>query len=327
MRAVVVEEPGGPEALTIVDRPTPTPAVDEVLVEVRATSVNGADLLQRRGRYPPPEGASDVLGLEAAGEVVAVGADVTTVAVGDRVCGLLPGGGYAEYVALPERLALQLPEALDWTRAGGLVEVFATAHDSMVTRGRLTADETVLIHGIASGVGTAAAQIAVRLGAGVLGTASTAAKRRAAEQLGATATIDYTGEDFVERVRELTDGRGVDVVVDVVGGPYLQRNLDCLALEGRLVIVSVIGGPDAELSLRQLMARRLTITASTLRARSVDAKAQVIDALRTEVMPGFADGTLDVVVDSVHDLADVAEAHRRLEAGDHVGKVIIRVSD
>lgn len=327
MRAVVVEEPGGPEALTIVDHPTPTPAADEVLVEVHATSVNGADLLQRRGNYPPPEGATDVLGLEAAGEVVAVGADVTTVAVGDRVCGLLPGGGYAEYAVLPERLALHLPETLDWTRAGGLVEVFATAHDNMVTRGRLTTDETVLIHGVASGVGTAATQIAVRMGARVLGTASTEAKRRAAERLGASATIDYTTEDFVERVRQLTDGRGVDVVVDVVGGPYLQRNLDCLALEGRLAVVSVIGGPDAELSLRPMMARRLTITASTLRARSVDAKAQVTDALRREVMPGFADGSLDVVVDSVHDLSDVADAHRRLEAGAHVGKVIIRVRD
>ena len=327
MRAVVVEEPGGPEALTIVDRPIPTPAADEVLIEVRATSVNGADLLQRRGRYPSPEGSSDVLGLEAAGEVVAVGGDVTTVAVGDRVCGLLPGGGYAEYAVLPERLALRLPDALDWPRAGGLVEVFATAHDNMVTRGRLAPDETVLIHGVASGVGTAASQIAVRAGARVLGTASTEQKRRAAERLGASATIDYTTEDFVERVRQLTDGRGVDVVVDIVGGPYLQRNLDCLALEGRLVVVSVIGGPDAELSLDQLMARRLTITASTLRARSVDAKAQVTDALRSEVMPGFVDGSLDVVVDSVHDLSDVADAHRRLEAGAHVGKVIIRVRE
>jgi NADPH2:quinone reductase len=327
MRAVIVEEPGGPQALAVVDRPTPSPAADEVLVEVHATSVNGADLLQRQGRYPPPAGATDVLGLEAAGEVVAVGADVTHVAVGDRVCGLLPGGGYAEYAVLPERLALRLPDALDWTRAGGLVEVFATAYDNMVTRGRLAAGETVLIHGIASGVGTAATQLAVRAGARVLGTASTDAKRRAAERLGAAATIDYTEEDFVARVQELTDGRGVDVVLDVVGGPYLQRNLDCLALEGRLVIVSVIGGPDAQLSLRQLMARRLTITASTLRARSVDAKAEVTAALRTAVMPGFADGSLEVVVDSVHDLADVAEAHRRLEGGDHVGKVIVRVRD
>lgn len=327
MRAVVVTEPGGPEQLRIVDRPAPTPGPDEVLVAVRTTSVNGADLLQRRGGYPPPDGATDILGLEAAGEVAEVGGRVTSCAVGDRVCGLLPGGGYGEFVVLPARLALPLPDVVDWTQAGGLAEVYATAHDNMVTRGRLARGETVLIHGIASGVGTAATQLAVQAGARVIGTASTDTKRRAAEALGAVATIDYTAEDFVARVDELTEGRGVDVVLDVVGGPYLQRNLDVLALEGRLVVVSVIGGPQAELSLRQLMARRLTIMASTLRARSVDEKAAVSEALRREVLPGFADGSLRVVVDSVHDLEHVIDAHRALEDGDHVGKVIIRVAD
>ncbi len=327
VRAVVVTEPGGPEQLRIVDRPAPRPGPGDVLVAVWATSVNGADLLQRKGGYPPPEGATDILGLEAAGEVVEIGEHVTSCAVGDRVCGLLPGGGYSEYAVLPASLALPVPEAVDWTQAGGLAEVFATAYDNMVTRGRLKSGETVLIHGIASGVGTAATQLAVRTGARVIGTASTAAKRRAVEDLGADATIDYTSEDFVARVTELTEGRGVDVVVDVVGGPYLQRNLDVLALDGRLVVVSVIGGPQAEVSLRQLMARRLTITGSTLRARSVDEKAAVSDALRREVLPGFADGSLRVVVDSVHDVNHVVDAHRALEAGDHVGKVIIRVRD
>ena len=325
VRAVVVAEPGGPEQLRIVDRPAPEPGPDDVLVAVRATSVNGADLLQRKGGYPPPEGATDILGLEAAGEVVEVGDRVTSCTVGDRVCGLLPGGGYAEFAVLPAGLVLPLPDQIDWTQAGGLAEVFATAHDNMLTRGRLTAGETVLIHGIASGVGTAATQLAVRAGARVLGTASTHAKRRAAEDLGANATIDYTSEDFVDRVDELTEGRGVDVVLDIVGGPYLQRNLDVLSLEGRLVVVSVIGGPQAELSLRQLMVRRLTITASTLRARSVEEKTAVSDALRRDVLPGFADGSLRVVVDSVHDLDHVADAHRALEAGTHVGKVIVRV--
>jgi putative PIG3 family NAD(P)H quinone oxidoreductase len=318
VRAVVVTEPGGPEQLRIVDRPAPRPGPDDVLVAVRTTSVNGADLLQRRGGYPPPE---------AAGEVIEVGDRVTSCAVGDRVCGLLPGGGYGEYAVLPASLALPLPDAVDWTQAGGLAEVFATAYDNMLTRGRLTAGETVLIHGIASGVGTAATQLAVRAGARVIGTASTPDKRRAAEALGADATIDYTSEDFGARVDELTDGRGVDVVLDVVGAPYLQRNLDVLALDGRLVIVSVIGGHQAELSLRQLMARRLTITASTLRARSVEEKAVVSDALRRDVLPGFADGSLRVVVDSIHDLDHVVDAHRTLEAGQHVGKVIISVSD
>jgi NADPH2:quinone reductase len=327
VRAVVVEEPGGPEQLRIVDRPAPRPGPDEVLLAVRTTSVNGADLAQRRGGYPPPPGATDILGLEAAGEVIAIGDRVTTCAVGERVCGLLPGGGYAERAVLPAELALPLPDRLDWTQAGGLAEVFATAYDNMLTRGRLRGGETILIHGVASGVGTAATQLAVGAGARVIGTASTEAKRRAAEELGAAATIDYTTEDFVQRVDELTDGRGVDVVLDVVGGPYLRRNLDVLALEGRLVVVSVIGGSNAELPLRQLMARRLTITASTLRARSVGEKAAVSGALRRDVLPGFADGSLHVVVDSVHDLDDVVDAHRALEAGDHVGKVIIRVSD
>jgi NADPH2:quinone reductase len=326
VRAVVVDEPGGPEQLRIVERPDPRPGPDEVRIAVRATSVNGADLLQRRGGYPPPPGATDILGLEAAGEIVELGAHVTGLEVGDRVCGLLPGGGYAEQAVLPASLVLPLPDGMEWTQAGGLAEVFATANDNMVTRGRLRPGETVLIHGIASGVGTAATQLAVRLGARVIGTASTGAKRRAAEELGAAATIDYTAEDFVSRVEDLTEGRGVDVVVDVVGGPYLQRNLDVLALEGRLVIVSVIGGPDAQLSLRQLMVRRLTITASTLRARSIAAKAAVSETLRRDVLPGFADGSLHVVVDSVFALDDVADAHRALAAGDHVGKVIITVA-
>lgn len=327
VRAVVVSEPGGPEQLQIVDRPAPRPGPDDILLAVRATSVNGADLLQRKGGYPPPEGATDILGLEAAGEVVQVGERVTSHAVGDRVCGLLPGGGYGEYAVLPAGLALPVPDAVDWTQAGGLAEVFATAYDNMLTRGRLTAGETVLIHGIASGVGTAATQLAVRAGVRVIGTASTATKRRAAEDLGADATIDYTSEDFAARVADLTEGRGVDVVLDIVGGPYLQRNLDALALDGRLVVVSVIGGPQAELSLRQLMVRRLTITASTLRARSVEEKAAVSDALRRDVLPGFADGSLRVVVDSVFDLDHVIDAHRALEDGDHIGKIIIRVRD
>ncbi len=327
MRAVVVDEPGGPERLRIVDRPRPEPGTGDVLLAVRSTSVNGADLLQRRGGYPPPSGAGDVLGLEAAGVVIEVGEGVATCAVGDRVCGLLPAGGYAEYAVLPERLALPLPQVVSWTQAGGLAEVFSTALDNMITRGRLQPGETVLVHGVASGVGTAATQLAARSGARVIGTASTDAKRRAAEDIGASATIDYTSEDFVARVRELTDGRGVDVIIDVVGAPYLRRNLDCLALEGRLVVVSVIGGTDAQLSLRQLMVQRLTITGSTLRARALHEKALVAERMRREVLPGFADGTLRVVVDSVYDLSDVADAHRRLEEGAHVGKVILQVSD
>lgn len=323
MRAVVAEQPGGVEALRIVDRPVPVPADDEVLVAVRATSVNRADVMQRQGNYPPPPGASDILGLEVAGEVVETGAAVTQWRPGDRVCSLLAGGGYAEYATVPARTALPLPAGMPWTEAGGLAEVFCTAHDNLVVRGRLQAGETVLVHGVASGVGTAATQLAVRAGAEVIGTASSTRKLDAATGLGARGGIDYTSEDFVERVGDLTGGRGVDVILDVVGGPYLQRNLDALAPEGRLVIVGLQGGTRAELSLRQLMSGRLTVTGSTMRARSVDAKAEVAQRMRTDVMPGFADGALRVVIDSVFPLEQVADAHRALEAGDHVGKVIL----
>lgn len=326
MRAVVVDEPGGPDALRIVDRPVPIPADDEMLVRVRATSVNRADTMQRQGSYPPPDGASDILGLEVAGEIVEVGDAVTDWAAGDRVCSLLAGGGYAQFAAVPAATALRIPDELPWTQAGGLAEVFATAYDNVCVRGRLRASETLLVHGVSSGVGTAATQLAVRTGARVIGTASTAAKLAAAADLGAHHGIDYTSEDFVERVHALTGGRGVDVILDVVGGSYLQRNLDALATDGRLVVIGLQGGTRAEVSLRQVMTRRLTITGSTLRARSVELKAQVADGMRADVMDGFADGTLRVVVDSVFDLEHIADAHRALEAGDHIGKIVVTVA-
>ncbi|HSK95818.1 MAG TPA: NAD(P)H-quinone oxidoreductase, partial [Euzebyales bacterium] len=323
VRAVVVSEPGDADRLQIVDRPTPVPEPDEVLVAVRATSVNRPDVAQRQGRYPPPPGAGDILGLEVAGDVVEVGGDVTAWRPGDRVCGLVASGGYADYAAVHADVAIALPADLPWEQAGGLTEVFSTAYDNLVVRGRLRAGETALIHGVASGVGTAATQLAVRAGARVIGTASTQRKLDAACDLGAFAGIDYTTEDFVERARELTDGRGVDVILDMVGGPYLQRNLDALALEGRLVIVGTQGGTEAELSLWQLMRRRLTVLGSTLRARTVEQKAAVAAGMRTDVMPGFADGSLRVVVDRVFRLDDIAAAHRALEAGDHIGKIVV----
>jgi putative PIG3 family NAD(P)H quinone oxidoreductase len=323
---VIVEEPGGAEQLRTVDRPIPSPADDEILVAVRATAVNRADILQRQGNYPPPQGASDILGLEVAGEVVAVGPAVTAWRPGDRVCALLAGGGYAEYATVPASVAIRLPDDMPWTEAGGLAEVFCTAHDNVLVRGQLQAGETVLIHGIASGVGTAATQLAVRAGARVIGTASTEHKLNAARDLGAWAGIDYTAEDFAARARELTSGRGVDVILDLVGGPYLQRNLDTLALEGRLVIVGLQGGARGELSLRQLMGQRLTVLGSTMRARSVEEKAAVAQRMHTDVMPGFADQSLHVVVDSVFDLEHAADAHRALEAGRHVGKIVLTVT-
>jgi putative PIG3 family NAD(P)H quinone oxidoreductase len=323
MRAVVVTESGDADQLRIVERPVPQPEPDELLVAVRATSVNRADVMQRQGRYPPPPSAGDVLGLEVAGEVVDTGAEVTGWRPGDRVCALVASGGYADYAVVHASVAIPLPPDMPWSEAGGLAEVFCTAHDNLFTRGRLRADETVLVHGVAGGVGTAASQLAIRAGARVIGTASTRRKLDAARELGVTGGIDYTSEDFVERARHLTSDRGVDVVLDVLGGPYLQRNLDALAPDGRLVIVGMQGGTRAELPLAQLLSRRLTVLGSTLRARSVPQKAAVARALHTEVMPGFADGALRVVVDSVFDLTDVAAAHRALEAGDHIGKIVL----
>jgi NADPH2:quinone reductase len=312
--------------LEIIDRPIPRPADDEVLVAVRSTSVNRPDVLQRQGNYPPPPGASDILGLEVAGEIVETGPAVSAWRPGNRVCALVAAGGYAEYAAVPASVAIELPPDMPWTPAGGLAEVFCTAYDNLLVRGRLRAGETVLIHGVASGVGTAATQLAVRAGAQVIGTASSKRKLDAALRLGATDGINYVEEDFVDRVRDLTSGRGVDVILDLVGGRYLQRNLDALAFEGRLVVIGLQGGSRAEISLRQVMARRLTVHGSLMRPRTVDQKAAVAEGMRAHVMPGFVDGSLEVVVDSVFELARVAEAHRALEAGDHIGKIVLTVS-
>lgn len=326
MRAVIVGRSDEGGTLEIVERPIPKPEADEVLVAVRATSVNRPDVAQRQGKYPPPPGAGDILGLEVAGEVVDTGSAVTTLRPGDRVCALVAAGGYAEYAAVPASLAMELPPDMPWTSAGGLAEVFCTAYDNMLTRGRLRAGETILIHGITSGVGTAATQLAVRAGARVIGTASTQRKLDAAQRLGAWAGINYVEEDFVERTRALTSGHGVDMILDIIGGSYLQRNLDALALEGRLVVVGLQGGSRADVSLRQLMRQRLTVLGSLMRPRTVEQKAAVAQGMRTDVMPGFVDGSLHVLVDSVFDLDQVAEAHRALEAGNHIGKIVLTVA-
>ncbi len=325
MRAVRAPEPGGPEALVVAEVPDPVPGPGEVLVAVHAAGVNRADILQRKGHYPPPPGAPDVLGLEAAGEVVGLGEGVDGIGVGDRVCAILPGGGCAELVALPAETAVPWPAGLDAVGAAAVPEVFTTAYDNLVNRGRLRRGETVLLHGGSSGVGTAGIQLAARMGCRVLVTAGNADKLAACADLGADAGINYREEDFVERVRELTDGRGVDVILDIIGGRYLDGNLRCLATEGRLVIIGLMGGATAELDLGRLLTRRLTVTASTLRARPVEAKAALARQLVAEVWPGFADGSLRPVVDTVLPLEEVAEAHRRMESSEHVGKIVLTV--
>ena len=325
MRAVTAPEPGGPDALRIIERPDPEPGPGDVLVAVHATTVNRADILQREGRYPPPSGASDVLGLEVAGQVAAVGSDVPDWTVGDEVCAVVAGGGYAEYAVVPAATAMPLPPGLDVVTAAAVPEVFATAWDNLVRRGRLQTGETVLIHGGASGVGTAAIQLAARVGARVLVTASTPGKLTACSELGADVGIDYSTEDFVAISSEVTGGRGVDVILDMLGASYLERNLATLATEGRLVIIGLMGGARTEIDLARLLRGRLSVMASTLRARSVTEKADLAADLVERVWPGFADGSLRPVIDEVLPLAQVATAHRRIEAGGHIGKVVLRV--
>jgi putative PIG3 family NAD(P)H quinone oxidoreductase len=324
MRAVVAPEPGGPEVLRVVQRPDPRPGPGEALIAVAATAVNRADVLQRRGMYPPPQGTTDVLGLEAAGTVAALGDRVQGWSVGDRVMAVLAGGGYAELAVADARTLLAVPDGMDLVEAAAIPEVFTTVFDNVFLRGRLAAGETLLVHGGSSGIGTAAVQMAKRAGARVFVTASSPAKLAAAGELGADLGIDYVQEDFSERVVAETDGRGVDVILDVVGGPYLDRHMAALAIEGRLVIIGLQGGATAELDLRRLLSRRLTVAASSLRARSVDEKAALAERVRRDVLPGFADGSLRPVVDRVLDLDQAAEAHRVMESGEHIGMIVLR---
>jgi putative PIG3 family NAD(P)H quinone oxidoreductase len=328
MKAVLAPDPGGPSSLVLADVDDPVPGAGELLVRVHAAGINRADVLQRKGHYPPPPGAPDVLGLEAAGEVVAQGPSpegggAFRFAVGDRVCMILPGGGCGELVTVPDAVAMPWPTGLDAVGAGAVPEVFTTAYDNLFLRGRLAEGETVLLHGGSSGIGTAGIQLAKRAGCRVLVTASSDEKLAACAELGADAGIHYEREDVVGRVRELTDGKGVDVILDIVGGPYLDPNLRSLAVEGRLVIIGLMGGAKAELDLGRLLTRRLTVTASTLRARSAGEKAALARRMESDVWPGFADGSLRPVVDTVLPLARVAEAHERMESSAHIGKIVL----
>ncbi len=325
MRAVVVDQPGDPEVMRVAEVPDPVAGPGEVLLRVHGTAVNRADTLQRRGFYPPPPGASPILGLEAAGEVEAVGDGVSGWRPGDRACALLAGGGYAEKVAVPAGQLMPVPEGMDLVTAGAVPEAFVTAHDNLVTRGHLGAGESVLIHGGSGGVGTAAIQVAHRLGAGVIVTAGSAERVHRCIEIGADAGIDHTTEDFVARVAEITGGRGVDVVLDVIGARYLERNLAALATDGRLVIIGLQGGVHAEIGLNTMLSRRLTLAATTLRGRPVEQKVEIVQRAAAALLPGLADGSLRPIVDRVLPLDEVVEAHRLMEAGGHFGKIALRV--
>ena len=322
MRAVEITRPGGPEVLAVTERPVPVPGADEILIRVAYAGVNRPDALQRAGAYKAPADASDLPGLEASGEVVAVGGAVSRWRPGDLVCALLPGGGYAEYVATPAAHALPVPEGLDMAAAACLPETFFPVWSNVVVRGGLRAGETFLVHGGSSGIGTTAIQLAHARGARVFATAGSAEKCAACMTLGAERAINYREEDFVAVMAE---AGGADVILDMVGGSYIPRNIRALKDDGRLVQIAFLESPKVELNFAQVMLRRLTITGSTLRPQSVLAKARIAEALEAEVWPLLASGRLAPVMDSEFALQDAAAAHARMESSAHVGKIVLKV--
>jgi len=325
MKVIEIAAPGGPEQLKIARRPVPQPGAREVLVQVAAAGVNRPDVMQRQGRYPPPAGASDIPGMEVAGAIVALGSDVAGLSIGDRVTALLPGGGYAEYAVAAAPLCLPVPRGLTMVEAAALPETYFTVWTNVFERGRCKAGDNVLIHGGTSGIGTTAIQLATALGARVYATAGSDDKARACERLGAVRGINYRTEDFVEVIRQDTAGKGVDVILDMVGGDYFDRNLQVAAVEGRLVIIAMLGGSRAELKLNTLLTKRLTVTGSTLRSRTVEEKAAIADAVRSNVWPLLESGRVHPVIHATFPLAEAAAAHALMESSNHIGKIVLTV--
>ena len=324
MKAVEVSTPGGPEVLLPVTRPTPKPAAGELLVAVEAAGVNRPDVLQRRGMYPPPAGASDLPGLEIAGTVVAVGEGVEGWSVGDKVCALLPGGGYAEYAIAPAPQCLPIPKGLDAVGAASLPETFFTVWTNVFERARFQAGDWVLIHGGTSGIGVAAIQMVKAMGGKPIATAGSAEKAKACEDLGAVRGINYAEEDFVAVVNEVTGGHGVDVILDMVGGDYLDRNLKAAAPDARIVMIAFLRGAKTEINLNLIMQKRLTLTGSTLRARSVAEKGRIARALQASIWPFIESGAIRPVVNKVFPLDQAAEAHQLMESSAHIGKIVLK---
>lgn len=325
MTAVEIREPGGPEVLTPASRPVPSPATGEILIRIAAAGVNRPDVMQRRGKYPPPPGATDIPGLEVAGTVVAVGSGASRFPVSTEVCALLPGGGYAQFAAVHESNALPAPAGLSLVEAATLPEALFTVWSNLVDRGRLLAGETLLVHGGGSGIGTTAIQVGKLLGARVLVTCGTAEKAAACLRLGADAAINYRTTDFVAATRDLTAGKGADVILDIVGGEYIARNYAAAATDGRVLQIAAQSGITATIDLRPLMQKRLTHAGSTLRPRSIAFKAAIADALHDRIWPQIAAGRLRPVIDSTYPLGEAAAAHRRMEAGAHFGKMVLLV--
>jgi NADPH2:quinone reductase len=325
MRHVAAREPGPPEVLALAEGPVPEPKDGEVLIEVTAAGVNRPDCLQRAGAYPPPPDASPIIGLEVAGKVVARGPGVRGVKVGDRVCALTPGGGYAEFCTTPAGFCLPVPAGLTETEAATLPETFFTVWNNLFDRGKLRCGETVLVHGGTSGIGLTAIQLAKHVDATVIATAGSDEKAAFCRTMGADHAINYRTQDFVAEVARITGKRGVDVVLDMVGGDYIEKNLKCLALEGRLVIIAFLRGSRVEVDWRHVMLKRLTVTGSTLRASPLARKVELARALRQNVWPLLESGEVKTVVHRVYPLAEAAAAHALMESSAHIGKIVLQV--
>lgn len=323
MRAVIAAEPGGPEVLTVVERPDPTPGTGEVVLDIAATAVNRADLLQRRGLYPPPPGASDILGLECSGVVALVGDGVEGLSVGDQVCALLDSGGYADRVAVPATQVMPMPPGVDLVTAGSIPEVACTVWSNVFMVAGLRPDDSLLVHGGAGGIGTFAIQLASALGARVFATAGSPEKVALCRDLGADVAIDYREQDFVAEVAAATDSAGVDVILDNMGASYLDRNVRALATSGRLVIIGMQGGIKGELDISRLLRKRAAVIATSLRARPTAEKAAICAAVTEHVWPLIADGKITPVVQTTVPLAEAARAHELMDHADHSGKIVL----
>jgi putative PIG3 family NAD(P)H quinone oxidoreductase len=326
MKTIVIKEPGGPEVLTLTDVPQPVPGPNEVLIKVAAAGVNRPDVLQRMGMYPPPKGASNIPGLEVAGEIAAVGEGVSRWAVGDKVTALTPGGGYAELTLTHEGSCMSVPKGMSMTEAACIPETFMTVWHNVFERGGLKAGESLLIHGGSSGIGSTAIQLAAHFGARVFATAGSDEKCAYCEKLGAESAINYKTKSFPSEIKSLTAGRGVDVILDMVGGDYMQENIGCAAEDGRIVQIAFLKGSRAQLDMMPLMLKRLTYTGSTLRPRKPEFKAHLARELEQKVWPLLESGAVKIIIDKVYTLAEAAEAHRHMEASAHMGKIVLQVS-
>jgi putative PIG3 family NAD(P)H quinone oxidoreductase len=327
MLAIDPEAPGGPEVLVPVERPVPRPGAGEVLVKVAAAGVNRPEVMQRKGQYPPPPGAPSILGMEIAGKIVAVGEDVPRELLGQPVCALIAGGAYAEYAVAPYSQCLPVPPVLTMIEAAAIPETLFTVWSNVFERAYAMEGEWLLVHGGTSGIGTMAIHLANLFGLTVIVTAGSDAKCEAAKRIGADHAINYKTQDFVARVMEITAGKGVDIVLDMVGGDYVPRNLQCLGEEGRHVSIAVQGGMQATIPIFEIMRKRLVLTGSTLRPRSLEFKTLLADELHRTVWPFVAEGKLKPVIDAVFPLAHAAEAHRRMESGEHIGKIVLTLGE